>query len=183
MKVVHGAFWIAVYLGLVLAPLFAMLVGPTPPGRGFWWEFAIAVGFAATAMMGIQFALTARFRRATAPYGIDIVYYFHRYLALVTVVVILAHPIVLWIVEPALLGMLDPRAAPWYLTAGLVSVLVVLVLVAVSVWRKPLRIPYEVWRWTHGFLAIGGGWRSLWPTFRGWVTTSGCPGNGRSGSS
>ena len=156
MKVVHGAFWIAVYLGLVLAPLFAMLVGPTPPGRGFWWEFAIAVGFAATAMMGIQFALTARFRRATAPYGIDIVYYFHRYLALVTVVVILAHPIVLWIVEPALLGMLDPRAAPWYLTAGLVSVLVVLVLVAVSVWRKPLRIPYEVWRWTHGFLAIGG---------------------------
>ncbi len=155
MNAVRGAFWIALYLALVLAPLFAMLVGPTPAGRGFWWEFAIAVGFAATTMMGVQFALTARFRRATAPYGIDIVYYFHRYLALVTIVVILAHPIVLWAVEPALLGMLDPRYAPWYLTAGVGSVLVVLVLVAVSVARKRLRIPYEVWRWTHGLLAMG----------------------------
>lgn len=156
MPVARGAFWILVYLALVLAPLFAMLVGPTPPGRGFWWEFAIAVGFAATSMLGIQFALTARFRRATAPYGIDIVYYFHRYLALVTVAVLLAHPIVLWAVEPALLGMLDPRYAPWYLTAGVISVIVVLVLVGVSVGRRRLRIPYEVWRWTHGFLAILG---------------------------
>jgi predicted ferric reductase len=162
VNALRGAFWIGLYLALVLTPLFAMLAGPTPPGRGFWWEFAIAVGFAATAMMGIQFALTARFRRATAPYGIDIVYYFHRYLALVTVVVILAHPVVLWLVEPALLGMLDPRDAPWYLTAGVVSVLLVLALVTVSIGRKRLGIGYEAWRWTHGLLALGGVGLALW---------------------
>ena len=67
VNLARGAFWIAVYLALVLAPLFAMLVGPTPSGRGFWWELSIALGFAATSMLGIQFALTARFRRATAP--------------------------------------------------------------------------------------------------------------------
>src|SRR3990172_9324612 len=101
MNALRGAWWLAVYLGLVLGPLFAMLVAPTPPGLGFGWEVA-------TTMMGVQFVLTARFRRATAPYGIDIVYYFHRYLAVVTVGVILAHPVVLWVVEPALLRMLDP---------------------------------------------------------------------------
>lgn len=154
MHLLRGAFWIGLYLALVLAPLFAMVIGPVPPGRGFWWEFGIAVGFAATAMMGIQFALTARFRRATAPYGIDIVYYFHRYLALVTVAVILAHPLGLLVAEPALAGLLDPRDAPWHLTAGTVSVLVVLLLVGASLARKRLRIRYEVWRWTHGLLAV-----------------------------
>ena len=156
MNALRGAWWLAVYLGLVLGPLFAMLVAPTPPGLGFGWEFAIAIGFAATTMMGVQFVLTARFRRATAPYGIDIVYYFHRYLAVVTVGVILAHPVVLWVVEPALLGMLDPGHAPWYQTAGIASVVAVALLVLISLGRKRLGISYEVWRWSHGLLAVAG---------------------------
>ncbi len=31
---------------------------------------------AGLAIMSVQFALTARFRKASAPFGIDIVYYF-----------------------------------------------------------------------------------------------------------
>ncbi|MDO8502874.1 MAG: ferric reductase-like transmembrane domain-containing protein [Gemmatimonadaceae bacterium] len=150
----RGAFWIAVYLTLVLAPVLALLIGPTPPGRGFWWEFAIAIGFAATTMMGVQFVLTARFRRAAAPFGIDIVYYFHRYLALVAVGLVLAHVLVLLVVEPVLLGLLAPWQAPAYITAGLASVVAVLLLVGVSLGRKRFGIRYETWRWTHGLLAI-----------------------------
>lgn len=78
-----GIFWIGVYLALVLTPLIALLVGETPGGAGFWWDFSIGLGFAGLAMMGVQFILTARFRRATAPYGIDIIYFFHRYLAII----------------------------------------------------------------------------------------------------
>ena len=37
-----GAFWILVYLVLVLAPLFVMLAGAEPAGGGFWWDLAIA---------------------------------------------------------------------------------------------------------------------------------------------
>jgi predicted ferric reductase len=36
--------------------------------------------------------VTARFRRATAPFGIDIIYYFHRYLGGMALVLVLAHP-------------------------------------------------------------------------------------------
>ena len=69
-----AAFWIAAYLAAVIAPLFALLAGPTPAGGGFWWDFAMALGFAGLAMMGVQFFLTARFKRATAPFGIDLIY-------------------------------------------------------------------------------------------------------------
>ena len=34
-RYLQGILWIALYLLLTLAPLLLLLVGPTPPGRGF----------------------------------------------------------------------------------------------------------------------------------------------------
>jgi predicted ferric reductase len=152
--VVWGAFWIVVYLALVLAPLFVLLVGPTPPGVGFWWDFSLALGFAGTAMLGVQFVLTARFRRATAPYGIDIIYYFHRYAALVAVALIVSHPIILIAINPGFLHLLNPFDAPAHMVAGTGSVVAMLLLIVSSVWRKPLQIHYDAWRLWHALLAV-----------------------------
>jgi predicted ferric reductase len=152
--IARGAFWIGVYLALVLAPLFVLLVGPSPPGLGFWWDLALALGFAGLAMMGVQFVLTARFRRATAPYGIDIIYYFHRYLGVVALVVVTAHPALLIYDNPAAAEYLNPFRAPGHMAAGLVSLSALVVLVAASLWRKTLQIPYEPWRVTHALLAV-----------------------------
>lgn len=38
-----GIFWILLYLVVVIAPMFIMMVSPTPPGRSFWVEFSIAL--------------------------------------------------------------------------------------------------------------------------------------------
>jgi predicted ferric reductase len=149
-----GVFWLAVYLALVLGPLFALLLGGVPGGMGFWWDSAIAFGFAGLAMMGIQFILTARFKHATAPYGIDIIYFFHRYLAVVAFLLVLAHPIVLIAVNPMFLHLLNPFEAPWHMTAGVLSILLMFLLVASSLWRKQLGIRYEGWRIAHGALAV-----------------------------
>lgn len=150
----QGVFWVAVYLGLVLAPLLVLLLGPTPGGAGFWYDFSLALGFAGTAMIGVQFVLTARFKRATAPYGIDIIYYFHRYAAIVGFVLILAHPIVLFIDNPAFLYLLNPLEAPGHMTAGLVSLVAMFVVVVTSLFRKQLGIDYDRWRLGHGLLAV-----------------------------
>lgn len=151
-----GGFWLAIYVGVVLTPLIVLLLAPTPVGGGgVWWEIAIAFGFAGLVMMGVQFLLTARFRRATTPFGIDIIYYFHRYLAYVIVAVVLAHPVILVSVNPAHLSSLNPLTAPWEMTAGTMSVVLLLTLVATSAWRKRLRIPYEGWRIAHLLMGMG----------------------------
>ena len=60
MKVILSVtLWISVYLMLVLAPLLILMLGEMPPGSGFWWDFSMALGFAAMAMMGVQFLRTA----------------------------------------------------------------------------------------------------------------------------
>jgi predicted ferric reductase len=146
--------WIVFYLALVTTPLFVLLVEPRPPAAGFWWDFAIALGFSGAAMMGVQFVLTARFKRATAPYGIDIIYYFHRVLAVVTLLVVLAHPLLLLRENSGLLDLMHPVAGPWYITTGVWSLVAMLLIVASSVWRKALRLPYEPWRVVHVVLAV-----------------------------
>jgi predicted ferric reductase len=148
-----GIFWIGVYLFLTLAPLFVLLLGPTPGGSGFWWDLSLALGFAGTAMMGVMFVLTARFKLATAPFGIDLIYYFHRQISLVALVFILAHPAIIFIAEPHLLTILRPAFIPWPLLAGVVSLAALAVLMATSLWRKALGIDYDGWRLWHVILA------------------------------
>jgi predicted ferric reductase len=155
-------FWIAIYLGLVLTPLAALFLGEPPPQGGFWWDLSIALGFAGLTMMGVQVILTARFKRATAPFGIDIIYYFHRYAAITGFLLVLGHPVILFVNDPALLFYLDPREAPWFMTVGVLSVVALTVIMVTSIWRRQLRLPYHAWRVTHSALAAATVLLALW---------------------
>lgn len=152
-RLLHAIFWIVVYLMLTMAPLFVMLLGSDRPGRGFWREFSVALGFAGLAMMGLQFLLTARYQFITAPYGIDVIYHFHRQISIVAFIMILAHPIILFIENPANLALLNPFTAPTRAILGLSSIIALVLLIATSLKRIPLRIRYEPWRISHGIFA------------------------------
>lgn len=147
-------FWCSVYLVLVLAPLLILILGEVPPGSGFWWDFSMALGFAGMSMMGVQFLLTARFRRASAPFGIDIIYAFHRYLAVFAWLLILLHILVIRIDYKEAVGAINPLTAPWHMTAGRLALVLFALLIVTSLWRKPLRIRYDEWRILHIVLAL-----------------------------
>jgi predicted ferric reductase len=98
---IAGIFWLLLYLTIVLVPVFLMLLPPVPSGRPFWLEFSIALGFVGLTQIGLQFLLIARFKRATAPYGIDIILRYHRQIALVAVAAIVLHPLIIVIDNPS----------------------------------------------------------------------------------
>ncbi|MDH5649389.1 MAG: ferric reductase-like transmembrane domain-containing protein [Gammaproteobacteria bacterium] len=145
--------WIGAYLAAILAPLFILLLGDHTPPTSFWWDFAIALGFSVAAMMGIMFFLTARFRRVSAPFGIDLIYYFHRQIALVAFFLMVLHPLILIGVEPLILEYLKPDA-PKHMLAGTAAFVCVCLLIVSSVLRKQLGINYETWRTVHAILAV-----------------------------
>ena len=150
----RAAFWIAVYLVLVLVPLFALLIGPRPSGSGFWWDLSLALGFAGTTMMAVMFFLTARFQRATAPFGIDLVYYFHRWISLGAALFVVLHPVLFVVQDPFMLQMFHPAAMSWELWAGVGSASALAAIMITSLWRKQLRIHYDAWRVWHALLAV-----------------------------
>src|SRR5690606_14732333 len=103
---------------LVFLPL-GLLLGSALPGRGgFWWNASIGAGFAVLALLVLQFFLTARVRTFTRPFGIDLIYYFHRQLAWVLTAVLLLHPALLLWQDASLWQAFVPGAAPWTLQSG-----------------------------------------------------------------
>src|SRR6516225_6451325 len=150
----RGAVWIIVYLVFILAPLFALLTGSLPPTRDFWTEFAVAIGYAGLAIMGLQFGLTARFRYVTEPWGEDVIYHFHRQISLIAVALVIAHPIILFIVRPEFLALLNSIRAPWRARFAALSTYSLIALVVMALWRTQLKISYETWHFTHLALAV-----------------------------
>ena len=144
----------AIYLVVTLAPLFVILVGPVAPQRGFWVEFAVAMGFIGLAMLGLQSILTARFPRVSSAVGQDTLLQFHRQAGLVAFVFILSHPVILVLANGDYWSFLDPRVNLLRAVFLLFVVVALPTLIVTSLWREGLRLPYQWWRLGHGVLAM-----------------------------
>ncbi|MEA5595895.1 ferric reductase-like transmembrane domain-containing protein [Rivularia sp. UHCC 0363] len=154
--VVIGASWIGAYIIIILLPLLVLILYPPTPSdvRSVWLEFSAALGFIGLAMMAMQFALTARINRVEASYGVDLILQFHRYTSIVAFFFILIHPIIVFIDNPETLQLLNFIEAPWRARAAVIATLALIAIIATSIWRKQLNIPYEPWRIAHGILAV-----------------------------
>jgi predicted ferric reductase len=147
--------WAAVYVAVVLAPFALVAAAPRPAGRSFGVELGAALGFAALSVLVLQVVLPSRAQPFTAPFGIDLLLRFHRYVGVASIVLVLAHLVVLLIDDPAKLALLNPLIAPWRARAGVSALLCLFVLGATSLWRRWFRLGYESWRAVHIVLGAG----------------------------
>jgi predicted ferric reductase len=149
---VRAVFWVTAYLGAVLSPLVFAVIGASQPDHGFWTDFSVALGFVGLAMMGLEFALVARFRPLAAPFGQDALLQFHRQIGYVGLAFILIHFAIS--AKWSELTLAKALAAPLLVWFGMAALLALIVLIASSVWRRPLRLSYEAWHVAHAVLAL-----------------------------
>jgi predicted ferric reductase len=146
----RAAIWFGAYVAVVVVPLIFATIGVVDDDRGFWREFAVALGFVGLSMMGLQFVLVARLRTVAAPFGEDALVHFHRYMGYAGTVFILAHPILLiFLVDRTYLERVSLFTAPLAGRFGTLSILCLLAVIGTSTWRLALRISYEVWQGIH----------------------------------
>src|SRR5262245_64408533 len=136
------------YLGVVTAPLVFAAVGGSRPDYGLWPNFSVALGFVGLAIMGLEFALVARFEAMAAPFGQDALLQFHRQIGYVGLGFVLFH-VALSAHWPELWARLtfnpDTVATPLLVMIGSLAALAMIALVVTSVWRQGVRICYEGW--------------------------------------
>jgi predicted ferric reductase len=149
-----GLVWLLVYLFFCIVPLVLAVGQPNPDGRPFLVEFSVALGFVGLSILALQFALVARFKVVAAPFGIDALLRYHKQISYVAVVFVVAHPLLLFVADTKYLSLLKVWSAPWRARFAVTSVIALLVLVALSVWRERLRIGYEAWQASHGIIAV-----------------------------
>lgn len=150
--VVRGISWIAMFIGICVAPLVFALVSTDQPGQGFWTDFSVALGFVGLSLMGIEFALVARVKIIAEPFGTDAVIDFHRQIGYTGLLFVLVH--VALSADWSQANPLTPSNTPARVWFGGIAAAALVVLVATSVWRRRLRLSYEVWQVLHAVLAV-----------------------------
>lgn len=154
---VRGIIFFGLYVFLVTLPLNTALISNA--SRTFVPlinNIAVGVGFVGLSLMAMEFALISRIKAAAQPFGEDALQLFHNTMGVVALILILVHPTLLIISGYPANCWLNPFASCANLatsTAAL-SLYAVILLVGSSLFRKQLRLRYEIWQVMHGLLAI-----------------------------
>src|SRR4051812_11450597 len=120
--------------------------------RSFSAELGSTLGISALALLAIVVILPTRVR-ALARLGADVAVRLHRHLVRVMVALLVGHIVLAVALQPARYSLFRFFGQPWRAQAAISSVLCLIALIALSIWRRKLRIPYATWRALHGGLA------------------------------
>jgi predicted ferric reductase len=150
--VVRGIAWLGILIGICVAPLVFALVSTNEPGQGFWTDFSVALGYVGLALMGIEFALVARVKTVAEPFGTDAVIDFHRQIGYAGLLFVFIH--VALSADWSQANPFTPSDTPARVWVGGIAAAALLVLVCSSIWRRQLRLSYEVWQVLHAVLAV-----------------------------
>lgn len=147
------AGWLGLHLLVAAAPLLLCLP-QLQPGRGVVVNLSVALGFLALSVLGLQFALAARFSRSSAPFGIDVVLAYHRQISFLAVAAAFGHPALLFLADARYRALLDLLHLPLRAQFAWLSVIALGVLMVTSIWRRALRLSYQTWHVLHSALGI-----------------------------
>jgi predicted ferric reductase len=145
--------WCALVAAVLAVPIALTYLVDARPLRAPAVEIAVAAGFAAMALMLGQFATTGRFHRIARTIGSGTMMRIHRVAGISAIVLVLGHPLLAILADPAYLSFFDPRVNLPRAAALTAAVFVSLGLLIPPLARKQLRLPYEWWRLSHAALA------------------------------
>jgi len=152
---------------LIFSPLFVMPFVEPGLSRGWQREFSVILGFVGLTMAGWQLAPISRFTPAQKLFNLDRLYRFHHLLSLLSALFVTVHYLLLLLnfeagigINSWALALLNIFTAPLRAKMGVISILAYVLITITSVFRKQLRLDYDVWRILHDIftlLLVGGG--------------------------
>lgn len=156
----YAKLWLFLYILLIFLPLALLIIFPRPPAREPLRDFSVALGFITMSLLGLQTIPTSRLKFITQYFPMEKLYSIHHKMSILTFVLAVVHPVLLFINNPETLRLLNFATAPWRVRAALISLLAMVVLIVTSVWRETIKMRYDVWRWVHDamtLIAVGMG--------------------------
>jgi predicted ferric reductase len=154
--IIRGVFWFGFYVLMILFPLLvgAVLINPAD-SPFFLVNLAAAFGYIGLALMTVELALVSRSDGAAGAFGEDALLQFHREIGISAFVLVLMHPILLIASAVYKLNILVPwGGTPWPVSLGIAAFVAALLVVGLSLMRRRLGTPYEIWQASHGAFSM-----------------------------
>ena len=133
-----GLWRIILYMLIILFPLLVVnyLLPDVLPKNRTLYEIGKNFGLTAFMILMLQPLLAGRFKWIEAPFGMDMLIRFHRNMAIFALCLLVLHPVLLaggGIGWKLLIGI----DLPWYIWAGKIALVLLLVNVALSLFQSP----------------------------------------------
>jgi predicted ferric reductase len=146
-----GSLYLLIYLAAVLTPLLlATALRPQSP-EGFFFNAGRGCALVGIAILLLNPILGARLKWVDRPFGLDMVFRFHKAVAWIAVVLLVVHPLLLsW--DEGIWTLLTDPDEPWNIWVGRAALLLVVANAITSGFRPRIRFDFQVWRWTHNVL-------------------------------
>ncbi|MBC8233016.1 ferredoxin reductase family protein [bacterium] len=141
---------ITLYIAIVVAPLVLAAVIRPQASDSFVHELGKNFALLAFSILSMQFVVGARLKWAERPFGLDMIFLFHKVMGVFAATLLLLHPILLAASGKWSL-LLDNT---WYILAAKIILIFMLIhFIFVSLFRLTIRLEYEKWRLTHNIMA------------------------------
>src|SRR5689334_7015164 len=153
---IRGSIWFSFYLLLIVFPLVeAAVFRGEGACRGWITALAVGCGYVGLAIVALEFALVARLKQVAGAFGQDALQQFHKQMGYASTAFLLAHPLLLFVYGIPTVT-LNPFSAdaPVEWRWGSVAFYLLFILIALSAFRKPLRLSYEWWQLTHRLFSL-----------------------------
>ena len=141
-----------IYLLAAIAPLLILHTLALDGDDSRTTQIGINCAVIGFTLLSMQFILTARLPWIEAPFGLDLILYFHRVMAFVIVALLGAHPLLIASSEGWQL--INRFHATWCIWLGRGAVLLIIAQIGAAMFRRILRLPYEYWRHAHNAVAF-----------------------------
>lgn len=149
-----ATFLLLVFVPLALAPGAGGVHRPWSEG-GIWVELCLTSGLLGLSTLAATIVLPSRVKSITQAFGIEGVLRSHRWLALATTVLVVAHVVFIVIDRPLNVLLLSPGpTGANRARAGLIGTVAMVLLCVLSFRRKKMGTRYDIWRWAHAMLAV-----------------------------
>ena len=146
----------ALYTLIVLAPLLIVAVLRPKTDHGFIYTIGKNLALVGFTILAMQFVLSARLKWIEQPFGLNMLFDFHKTMAIVASLLIVAHPLLLASDRAGGGGwhlIFGPEIS-WHIWLGRIALMLLLMHVLLAAFRFIIKLNYQTWRFVHDLGAL-----------------------------
>lgn len=141
------------YAAIVLSPLMLVALLRPPTDHSFIYTVGKNLALAGFTILALQFVLSARLKWIERPFGLNVLFHFHKAMAVLASLLLISHPVLIAIGGHDWSVLFGPQVM-WHIWLGRITLVIVLAHVLLASFRVVIRLNYETWRVVHNLGAV-----------------------------
>ena len=144
---------LVLYAVIVLSPLILVAVLRPVTDHSFTYTVGKNLALVGFTIFSMQFVLSARLKWIERPFGLNVLFQFHKAMAIIATLLVMSHPVLMAIGSHDWSLILGPEAM-WHIWLGRIALVTLLVHVLLALFRGIIKLNYETWRFVHNLGAV-----------------------------